>query len=261
MKKILSLLLLVVISMSLLVGCGGKGTSDRLEQIKKSGELKFAMDATYPPMEFVDSKTNLKGFDVDIANAVAKKLGVKAKFVNISFDGVFSALQAKKFDVIELALSITDERKKTVLFTKPYIYGGSAIYVKKGNSDITSINNLKGKVAGCQVGTTAQESLGKIEGIKKINKYNGSVEEFMDLENGRVDFVACDPMVGDYYALKNKGKVEKADFSLTKEPIGVGFRKSDTELRDAYQKALDELKKDGTLSKLSIKWFGYDVYK
>lgn len=261
MRKILSLILVTAICMSLLVGCGGKSTSDRLTEIKKSGELKFAMDATYPPMEFVDSKTNLKGFDVDISNAVAKKLGVKAKFVNISFDGVFNALQAKKFDVIQCALSVTDERKKTVLFTKPYIYGGSAVYVKKGNSSIKSLSDLNGKIAGCQVGTTAQESLSKIKGIKKINKYNGSVEEFMDLENGRIDFVACDAVLGDYYTSKNKGKVEKAGLSLTKEPIAVGFRKSDTALRDAYQKALDELKKDGTLSKLSIKWFGYDAYK
>lgn len=261
MKKVLKLVIIIAIFMSLLVGCGGKGTNSRLEQIKKSGELKFAMDATYPPMEFVDSKTNLEGFDVDISKAVAKKLGVKAKFINISFDGIFSALQAKKFDVVQCALSVTDERKKTVLFTKPYIYGGSAVYVKKGNSSIKSISNLNGKIAGCQVGTTAQESLSKINGIKKINKYNGSVEEFMDLANGRIDFVACDSVLGDYYALKNKGKVEKAGFSLTKEPIAVGFRKSDTALRDAYQKALDELKKDGTLSKLSIKWFGYDAYK
>lgn len=262
MKKILSVILSILVCSTLFAGCGKTTSETTLDKIKQAGVMKFAMDATYPPMEFVDSNHNLTGFDVDVAKAVAKKMGVKAQFVNISWDAVFSALASKKFDVIQCALSITDERKKTLVFTDPYVYGGNALYVKKGgNSSIKTESDLSGKTAGCQIGTTAQDVLSKVSGIKEVKKYNSSVEEFMDLDNGRVDLVACDPMVGDYYSLQNKGKYERLKLNLTKEPIGVGFRKADTTLRDAYNKALNELKNDGTLSKLSIKYFGYDVYK
>lgn len=271
MKKkpllIIMLLIVAVLSSFLVSGCGASNSSqsssqdNSLKRVKQAGKMVIGVDDTYPPMEFRDDKNNLVGFDVDLANAVAKKIGVKVEWVPTAWDGIFLALQAKKFDLIHSSVSITADREKTYIFTKPYIYGGNTIFLKKDNTTIKSADDLKGKVVGCQVGTTAQDVLAKITGIKEVKKYNGMTEAFMELQNGRVEAVVSDPQVGGYYMQKDPGKYKKIENMLNKEPLGIIFRKNDKALRDAYQKALDELKADGTMSKLSLKWFGYDAYK
>ncbi|KZL89566.1 ABC transporter substrate-binding protein [Clostridium magnum] len=274
MKKIFSMFIILVLSISVLAGCG-QGTSESkltsssnnsskensLDRVKKAGKIIIGIDDTYPPMEFKDKDNKLVGYDIDIANEIGKKLGTKVEFVPTAWDGIFMALQSKKFDVIHSSVSITDERKKTMIFTEPYIYGGNAIFVKADNTTVNSQDDFKGKIIGCQVGTTAQDALSKISGMKEVKKYNGMTEAFLDLKNGRIDAVVSDPQVGDYYIASQKDKFKKIKSLLSQEPIGVAFRKDDTDLRDGYQKAMDELKKDGTLSKLSEKWFGYDIYK
>lgn len=262
MKKITTIILILCISILSLTGCGKSSTSsDSLERVKKAGVMVIGIDNTYPPMEFKNKSTgDNEGFDVDIANAVGKKLGVKVKFVPNAWDGIFLALKAKKFDLIQSSVSITDDRKKTLIFTDPYIYGGNAIFVKADNTTLKSDKDFPGKVIGCQAGTTAEEVLGKLSGLKDVKKYEAMTDAFLDLQNGRTAAVVTDPMVGDYYNITDPGKFKKLKSSLTKEPIGVAFRKGDTTLRDAYNKALKDLKADGTLSKLSKKWFGLDIY-
>lgn len=265
LKKVFSLSMVLCLTAAIFTGCGS-GTStankdDSLDRVKKAGQIVIGIDDTYPPMEFKDKTTGkVSGFDIDMANAIAKKLGVKTKFVPNSFDGIFLALKAKKFDVVHSTISITDERKKTMIFSDPYIYGGNAIFVKNGDNTIKSEKDFAGKTIGCEVGTTAQDVLSKISGIKEVKKYNAMTDAYLDLQNGRIEAVVSDPMVGDYYNITDPGKFKKLKTSLTKEPIGVAFRKQDKALRDAYNKAIKELKADGTLSKLSKKWFGEDVY-
>jgi ABC-type amino acid transport/signal transduction systems, periplasmic component/domain len=266
--------IILILSVSVFAGCGqsaseSKSTSssntsskeNSLERVKKAGKIVIGIDDTYPPMEFKDKDNKLVGYDIDMANEIAKKLGVKVEFVPTAWDGIFMALQSKKFDVIHSTVSITDERKKTMIFTEPYIYGGNAIFVKADNTTVNSQDDFKDKIIGCQVGTTAQDVLSKMSGMKEVKKYNGMTEAFLDLKNGRIDAVVSDPQVGDYYIASQKDKFKKIKSLLNQEPIGAAFRKDDTDLRDGYQKAMDELKKDGTLSKLSEKWFGYDIYK
>ncbi|MDD3224278.1 MAG: ABC transporter substrate-binding protein [Clostridium sp.] len=263
MKKSIILSLILVLCIGLLAGCGSSTTTSTgdgsLKRVKDAGAITVGIDDTYPPMEFTDNN-KIVGFDIDIAKAVGKKLGVKVKFQPTSWDGIFLALGSKKFDVIQSSVSITNDRKKTMIFTKPYIYGGNAIFVKTSDNSIKNQNDLKGKTIGIEVGTTAQDVLSKISGIKEVKKYNAMTDAFMDLKNGRIDAVVSDPEVGDYYIADKKSEFKKVKSMLNQEPIGVAFRKSDVELRDAYQKAMDDLKKDGTLSKLSKKWFGYDLY-
>lgn len=274
MKKVFSMFIILILSMSVFAGCGQSASQSKsttssntsskensLDRVKKAGKIVIGIDDTYPPMEFKDKDNKLVGYDIDMANEIAKKLGVKAEFVPTAWDGIFMALQSKKFDVIHSSVSITEERKKTMIFTEPYIYGGNAIFVKADNTTVNSQDDFKGKVIGCQVGTTAQDVLSKMSGMKEVKKYNGMTEAFLDLKNGRIDAVVSDPQVGDYYILTQKDKVKKIKSLLNQEPIGVAFRKDDTDLKDGYQKAMDELKKDGTLSKLSQKWFGHDIYK
>ena len=262
MKKILTIITILAVSVSMFAGCAKSSTSDdSLTKVKSTGVLSVGLDDSYPPMEFKDSTNTIKGFDIDMINDIGKKMGLKVKIVPTAWDGIFLALKANKFDVMQSTVSITDERKQTMLFTTPYIYGGNAIFVRKDYNDIKSDKDLNGKIVGIQMGTTAQGVLAKLTGIKEVKKYNSMTEAFLDLKAGRIDSVVSDPQVGDYYIADKKSEFKRVKSMLNQEPIGVGFRKSDVALRDAYQKAMDELKKDGTLSKLSVKWFGYDIYK
>jgi polar amino acid transport system substrate-binding protein len=262
MKKKFTLVIILAIGVFMFVGCGKTSTTDgSLTKVKSAGTISIGIDDTYPPMEFKDSANKIKGFDIDMANDIGKKLGVKVKYVPTTLDGMFLALNSKKFDVVQSSISITDERKKTMIFTKPYIYGGNALFVRTNNNTINSQKDLSGKTLGIELGSTSQQVLNKISGIKEVKKYNSTTEAFMDLKTGRIDGVLADPQVGDYYISNKKSEFKRTKTMLNQEPIGVAFRKSDVKLRDAYQKAIDQLKKDGTLSKLSIKWFGHDVYK
>lgn len=272
MKKTLSILVVFLVSMLLIIGCGNKNASNKgndknnkslstLEKIKKDGVLKMGLNDTYPPMEFRDESHNLVGFDVDLGKEIAKKLGVKLEIITNDWSGIVLSLKSKKYDMILSTMSITEERKKEMNFSEPYIVGGQKLVVKKDEKDINKVEDLKGKVIGCQMGTTGEVSANKIEGIKELKKYDGVTQAFNDLSVGRINAVIADGQVAGYYLKKRSGDLVLLDTKLTSEPVGIGFRKEDTDIRDEVQKTLDELKKEGTLSKLSEKWFGYDIYK
>ena len=265
MKKILALVGALVISFSTLVGCGNTKKEEvnllGLQKVKKEGVLYIGLNDTYPPMEFRDEKHELVGFDIDLGNEIAKKIGVKAEFVNNDWKGIILSLKAKKFDMILSTMTITDERKKEIDFSEPYIVGGQKIVIKKENTSIKDTPDLKGKLVGVQLGTTGEMAAQKIEGIKEIKKYDGVTEAFNDLSVGRIDAVIADGQVGGFYLKKRGGDLVLLDAKLSEENVGIGFRKEDSDLREAVQKALNDLKADGTLSKLSEKWFGYDFYK
>ncbi|MBU5483844.1 ABC transporter substrate-binding protein [Clostridium sp. MSJ-11] len=265
MKKILALIGVLVISFSLLAGCTNNKKQEEninsLDKVKKEGVLLIGLNDTYPPMEFRDENNNLVGFDIDLGNELAKKIGVKAEFVKNDWKGIILSLKSKKYDMVLSTMTITEERKKEIDFSDPYIVGGQKIVVKKGNTSIKDTPDLKGKVVGVQLGTTGEMAAQKIDGIKDIKKYDGVTEAFNDLELGRLDAVIADGQVGGYYLKKRGGNLVLLDAKLSEENVGIGFRKEDKELRDEIQKAFNELKEEGTLSKLSDKWFGYDFYK
>lgn len=262
MKKILSMLLLTIIVLITAVSCSKKEENlSTLENIKKAGVITFGTDDSFPPMEYRDEQNNLVGFDIDLADAIGEKLGVKAEFVTSDFAGIIEALKAKKFDAILATLSITDERKGKILFSDPYIMEGQIVAVKAGNDAITKPADLAGKVIAAQLGSTSEVAAKKLEGLKEYKAYDKVTEAFHDLEIGRIDAVVVDELVGRYYISKSPENYKVLDEKLADEPVGIGFRKEDTELKDAVQKAYDDLKADGTLSEISIKWFGTDVYK
>lgn len=262
MKKISALLIMILLATSIFVSCKGeKENLSTLEAIKKSGVIKFGLDDAYPPMEFRDEQNNLVGFDIDVANEIAKKIGVKAEFVTSDFNGIILALQGKKFDAIMSALSITDKRKESIDFAGPYIYGGQVIIVKNGNNEITTPNDLKGKVLGCQLGSSGDKAGSNIEGLKDIVKYDKITEALNDVKIGRLDAVIADHEVGAYYAAKQGDEFKVCKEFVSKEPMGIGLRKEDKDLTAVIQKAFEDLKEDGTLSTISEKWFGYDIYQ
>jgi polar amino acid transport system substrate-binding protein len=282
MKKILLLTLSAIVATTVLTGCSSKSVSsssnkageDIIASIKKNdsiaaslpektksaGKIAFGVDDAYPPMEYRDEKNALVGFDIDFGNAIAKKLGLKAEWVTTAWDGILPSLKSSKFDAILSSLSITDKRKLEIGFSEPYIMGGPIIITKKDSTSIKSANDLKGKIVGVQLGSTGDNAVSEISGTKEVKKYDKIPQALLDLTSGRIEAVVADDQVGRYYVGLDASKYLVAG-KLNDEPFGIGFRKEDKALADAVQKAINDLKADGTLSKISLKWFKTDYYK
>lgn len=256
-KKSLLVLSFVAISMiSILSGCGKTATKTEA----KSEVLKVGLDDVTPPMEFKDDKGTTVGFDIDLANAIGKKLNRKVEIVPTAWDGIFLALKSNKFDCIISDVSITDERVKEFSFSKPYINNSQAIVVPK-SSTISSPKDLKGKKVGVIPNSTGEEAANKFvkETPFEIKKYDQTIQFFSDLKIGRIDALVTDIVTAQYYVNTDKEHYKIAAGKLTNEPLGICFKKDNTKLRDEVQKAFDELKADGTLKKISEKWFGEDL--
>ncbi|MBK5242921.1 ABC transporter substrate-binding protein [Clostridium sp.] len=262
MKKIMAIILTVTMAGALLAGCGTKTENlNSLEAVQKSGKLTVGLDDSYPPMEFRDSKNELVGFDIDLGDEIGKKLGVETEFTSTDFNGIILALTSAKFNIIISGMSITDERKESIDFSDTYVMGGQVIAIRQGDTSIKNIEDLNAKVVACQLGSTGDTAATAMEGLKEVKRYDKITEAFQELSSERVDAVVMDAQVGGYYVAKKPGEYEVLKDVISEEPMGIGFKKEDEELRVAIQKALDELKADGTLSELSVKWFGFDSYK
>ena len=227
----------------------------------KEEVLKIGVDDVYPPMEFKDEKGTTVGFDIDLATEIGKKLNKKVEIVSTAWDGIFLSLDTKKFDCIISSVSINEERQKKYNFTKPYIANSQVIVVGAKNTTINTEKDLANKKVGVQTGTTADESCEKfLETMKfELKKYDQVTQPFSDLKTGRLDAVVVDEVVAKYYVTLDKANYKVTGGKLTNEPIGICFRKDDTQLRDQIQKAIDDLKADGTMKKISEKWFGEDL--
>ena len=231
------------------------------DRVKKAGVLKIGIDDAFPPMEFRSEKNELVGFDIDASKELCKRLGIKVEHIPTVWDTVILSLKAKKFDVVWSAMSITAEREKEIAFTKPYIMEKQVIVVKAGNSKIKGLKDLRAEtVVGVQLGSTSEEALAKLnKKFKEIKKYDKNTDAFLDLKIGRIDALAVDELVGRYYLSQKPGDYTVLSESLLSEPIGIGVRKEDVALKNKIQQTLDSMFKDGTMKKISIKWFGGDI--
>lgn len=227
--------------------------------------LRVGVDDSYPPMEFKDKNgKDTIGFDADVAKEVAKRLGKKdAQFVSNDWTGIFDALETKKFDVIISSVSITKERQEKHSLTKPYIANKQVIVTKKNNEKIKKPEDLKTANVGSQQGTTSEdfckEEL-KLSG-DKYKTYPVVTQPFDDLSAGRLDAVVVDIVVAKYYLANNKDTYKLVWESTDAEPMALCFKKSDGQTRDKANKILDDMQADGTMKKISEKWFGDDMTK
>ena len=249
-------------------GCGGDNANKSTEntEVKK---IVVGLDDEYPPMGFKDDKNEIIGFDVDLAKAAVKKLGTEVEFKAIDWNSKEAELKSGRIDVLWNGLDITEERKQNMLFSDPYMDNRQIIFIRKGdeqNAAIKAEADLAGKNIGTQAGSTAEAYITGNETLKnsfgEFKTYGDYISAFMDLENGRLDAVICDEIVGRYYIAKHPDKLDALD--VTVGPIsefGIAFAKENTELRDKIQKAFDEVVADGTAKKISEQWFGADLIK
>lgn len=239
-----------------LVGCGSKEENNSMDK----DTLVLGFDDTFVPMGFKGDGGKYTGFDIELAEEISKKLGKKIEYQPIDWTMKESELKNGNIDFIWNGFSITDERKKELDFTKAYLKNKQIIITLK-DSDIKTKKDLNGKVVAAQDQSSAVDAIGDYkDNFKELVTFSTNDEALRDLEAGRCDAVVADEVLSKYYInLKGADNYKVLEDNFGEEEYAVGVRKGDKELIDAWNKAYDELVKDGTASKLSEKWFGDDI--
>jgi ABC-type amino acid transport substrate-binding protein len=234
----------------ILTGCGG-GSEGGGEQIT------VASDISYPPFEF-EKNGEPVGFDIDLMNEIAKRTNRQVEYQNVAFDGIIPALGNNLYDAAIAAMTITEAREKKVDFSDPYFNADQSLMVRS-DSPIKSIDDISDATVGVQIATTgalmAQEfkQQGKIKG--EIRTFDTIPEAFAALENGQIQAVINDFPVSAYSANQSGGTLEIVQTFPTGEQYGIAFPK-DSDLVGPVNKALEEIKKDGTYAEIYEKWIG-----
>ena len=250
MKKII--LAMLVLMLVFTVGCGEK--KNTLKQIEDEGTLTIGVTADYMPFEYINKDGDIVGFDVDIANAIATKLGVEVKFIDTAFDGLIPGLKSDKYDLIISAMTITEKREKAVDFTEPYFNAGQVIAVMKEDNNIKNLKDLAGKKVGVQLGTTGDLKASEMNDLAKVKRYEKVPQAYLDLRNGRVDAIINDLPVTAAYIMKHP-EVKIVGEPFTSEYYGIAARPGDDQLLKKINTALKEIKTSGTYDEIYNKWF------
>ncbi|MDD2580774.1 MAG: amino acid ABC transporter substrate-binding protein [Desulfuromonadaceae bacterium] len=257
MKKFLLLLSCLLLSLAAVSAFAADGS---WEKVKKEGKLVIGLDDSFPPMGFRQADGKLAGFDVDAAEEVGKRLHIKIEWQPTAWDGVIHSLDAKKFDCIWNGMTITEERAKQVAFSKPYIMDGQIAIINFKDKRFKSLKDLKHYKAGTQKGSSGLQAVKKLANAPTaLNEYEDYPKALLDLEAGRIDVVVVDNVTGRDMIAKRPGKFKIIPGMISKEPFGVAFRKGDRSLRGKVQQTLDKMVKDGSMAKISRKWFAEDL--
>lgn len=250
-------------SLSLLLGASLATpgfAADLLDDIKARGSIKVGLEGTYPPFNYQDESGKLTGFEVELAEALAKELGVSAEFQPTKWDGILAALESKRLDVVINQVTISDERKKKYDFSTPYTVSGIQALTRKADGDsIKTAADLAGKKVGVGLGTNYEQWLKESVPQADIRTYDDDPTKFQDLNVGRIDVILVDRLAAFEMVEKTGGRLAVAGDAFSRQESGVALRKDNPELLAAIDKALAKLKADGTLKQLSEKWFKADV--
>ena len=231
---------------------------DELAQIQKNGVLRVGVEGTYPPMTYHDEDGKLTGFDVEVAEKIAEKLGVTAEFTESGWDSLLAGIDSGRLDTVINAVSITDEREIKYDFAGPYFYITQQIVVAADDDSITDMDSLKGKKVANTV-TTAYMDILEEAGAELV-PISTAEEAASLITSGRADFTTFNSVVFNEYLTQHPEAGLKAAFDIPDviDTYAVPVKKGETRLHDAIQQALDELSQEGVLTELSIEYFGKD---
>lgn len=262
-KKIISMALVAVTALGLLTGCGQSKTEaggDQLARIKDKGEIVIAMEGTWAPWTYHDETDKLVGFDVEIAEAIAKELGVKATFVEGEWDGLFAGLDNNRYDLVVNGVDVTDERKEKYDFSDPYCFIRTALIVSEDNQEITSFEDLAGHTTANSINSTymllAEQYGATVSGVDSLD------ETMQMVLSGRVDATLnAEVSFYDYMSVHPEAALKVATLTDEANLVAIPLRKGEdsASLRTAINEAIAKLQKEGTLSAISEKYFGSDI--
>ncbi|TCV72107.1 amino acid ABC transporter substrate-binding protein [Neorhizobium sp. S3-V5DH] len=233
---------------------------ENLAAVKSAGTLKIGTEGTYAPFTFHDASGKLVGFDVEIGEAIAAKLGVKAEFIEGKWDGLIAGLDAKRYDTVINQVGITEARKQKYDFSDPYIASKAVLIVRQDNDEIKGFADLKGKKAAQSLtsnfGKLAEQSGAELVGTEGFDQ---SIQLVL---TRRADATINDSLSFlDFKKQKPDAPVKIAAEQNNAEYSGIIIRKGEPELLQAINKALADIKADGTYEKIAQKYFGQDVSK
>jgi len=257
MKRLLTIVALATVMMA----AGSAAAKDWTK-------VRIGVEGAYPPFSYMTPSGELAGFDIDIALALGKAMGAEVTLVPQDWDGIIPALLAKKYDAIIASMSITEERKQKVAFTNKYYQTPAKFIVKKGAMEEFSRDALKGKNVGVQRATIHDRYLTDNYGDDvQIKRYGTQDEAYLDLAAGRVDLLLADSVaLSDGFLKKPEGAdyqfigPDLSDPKWFGEGAGIAIRKDDTDLVEKFNKAIDQIRSDGTYKAIQDKYFDFNVY-
>jgi polar amino acid transport system substrate-binding protein len=240
----------------LLAVCVGLYLWGRSPMSPLSENIVIATDASWPPMEMVDENKNIVGFDIDLMKAAAKASGFTVEFKNIAWEDIFAGLENNNYDAVMSSVIITDERKKTMDFSIPYINAGQILIVKRETTGVVKLSDLEGKTAGAQKGTTGAFEIEKNKTIKE-KTYEEIGLAIEDLANSQVDGVVCDTPTAVQFVLRNpnyNGKLKIVGEPLTEEYCGVAVKRGNRKVLDKINSGLHKVLDSGESKQIRERW-------
>jgi polar amino acid transport system substrate-binding protein len=246
MKRLLGCILVGLILMVVVVGAYGCGQGE--------AKVRVATDATWPPFEYVNEDTmEIEGFDIDLFTAIAEAADIDVEFLNVAWDPLLAGVAQCQYDAAISSITITPERAEEMLFSDPYFEAGQLISVRIDNTDINSKEDLDGKTAGAQIGTTGSFEIEAIEGAT-LKTYDDIGLAFQDLMNGQIDAIVADSPLTLGYVNANPDKIKTVGEMLTSESYGIAVCKDNPELLDKINAGLAQVKADGIIDELIDEW-------
>jgi polar amino acid transport system substrate-binding protein len=227
-----------------------------LEEIRKDGKILIATEGQFAPFNYFQGST-LTGFEIDIANAIAARMGLKPEWKALGFDALLPGLNQNRWDMVIASHGITDERAKAVTFAEPHYCGGGQIVAK--NPAIHTAKDLQGKVIAVQTGTTYLQNVQKLAGLKEVKNFPQDTDARSALLTGRVDAWVTDRFAARNALQANPGGGLHTGELLFVERIAPAVAKGNTALADAVSQALKAIQADGTYARISDKWFKEDI--
>ncbi len=263
-KKIKIIVAMGVLAVMAFTGCS-TASSTQSEKSSQAKVIKIGMSGSYYPYTFKNKENNIDGFEVDVWKEIGKRTGYKPEFITASFSGLFGMLDTGKIDTIANQITITDKRKDKYLLTNAYVYSGAQIMVKKDNDSIKALEDLKGKKIGVSLGSNYEQ-------IIKVNDKNNEIKVVtyendggmrQDVALGRIDAMMDDKVSALAVVQENKLPLQLAGKDVQPLENAFPFVKNDKNkvIVEKVNKAITDMRADGTLGKISNKWVNIDITK
>lgn len=226
------------------------------DEIKADGKIVMASEGAYPPFNYFQG-SKLTGFEIEVGDAIAAKMGVKVEWKALGFDALLTGLRQDRWDLVIASFGVTEERSKAVTFSQPHYCSGGVVVSK--SDDIRTVASLNGKTVAVQTGTTYFENIKKVPGIKEVRNLPQDTDARAALQNGRVDVWVTDKFVAKAALDANSSAGLKIGDLVFVEKIAAAVKKGNTSLATVYNKALNDILADGTFKAISEKYFKEDI--